>query len=110
MESTYDSRNLEEELKDKSTDSDRIKAIKELKHEVMNYGGHPNDWEDGITFVHESYFTEYCEELAYDCGYLENLRREENPIAYCIDWDKWARDCSVDYTQVEFEGETYLYR
>jgi|TARA_Y100000033_G_scaffold22396_1_gene21154 hypothetical protein len=105
-----DSRYLEDELNNKSTDSDRIKAIKELKYEVVNDGGNPDDWECGIIFIHEDDFTEYCEELAYDCGYLENLRREENPLAYCVDWDKWARDCAVNYAQIEFEGKTYLYR
>ena len=105
---TLDSRDLEEELKDKRTDSDRIKAIKTLKDEVVSFS--PNDWEYGITFIHEDDFTDYCEELAYDCGYLENLRREENPLAYCVDWDKWARDCAVNYAQIEFEGKTYLYR
>jgi hypothetical protein len=105
-----DSRDLEDELKDNRSDSDRIKAIKQLKDEVINDGGHPNDWGDGITFIHEDDFTDYCEELAYEVGYLEDLRKETNPLSYCIDWDKWARDCKNDYAEIEFEGQTYLYR
>jgi hypothetical protein len=105
-----DSRDLEIELKDKSTDSDRRKAIKELKYEVVNDGGNPDDWKYGITFIHEDDFTDYCEELAYDCGFLGSKWKGGNPLDYCVDWDKWARDCRNEYAEIEFENQIYLYR
>ena len=104
-----DSRDLEEELNDKRTDSDRIKAIKKLKYEIINERL-ASDWEYGIIFIHEDDYTDYCEELAYDCGYLENLKREQNPLSFCVDWDKWASYLRHDYSEIEFENETYLYR
>lgn len=58
------------------------------------------------TGIPEWEFEDYCQDLAEDCGYVDN----DSPLRYYVDWEKWARDCKVDYTEVTFDGSTYLVR
>ena len=73
MSDIFDSRDLLDELKtlDKEYDEERIEAIKELIEEVGK-----DNFDMGVTFIRENYWVQYCEDLAYDCGYLD---RQENP-------------------------------
>ena len=109
MKETLDSRDLEEELQElleqkennEEIDEDRLKALQELKEECLNYG-----WEYGIIFIYEHYFEDYAEELFNEC-YAHNI--PEN-LKHYIDYKKFSEDLEQDYTEVAFEGETYLYR
>ena len=66
------------------------------------------DWSCGETLIHEDYFTEYCKELTHDIGaYDSNL---PSYIENNIDWDGVADDLKVDYTDIDFDGETYYIR
>ena len=66
------------------------------------------DWQYGTTLIRESYFTEYCRDLVADLGYLsDNLPPF---IGDNIDWDGVADDLKMDYTEVDFDGVTYLVR
>lgn len=64
------------------------------------------DWYAGIPLIHENYFTDYVEELLKDCGELPR----ELPSYIAIDWEKTADNVRVDYTDVDFDGQTYLTR
>ena len=66
------------------------------------------EWEDGASFIHERYFTEYAEELASDITDYDP-RNCSWPYT-CIDWDKAASDLQMDYTEVDFQGHTYYVR
>lgn len=111
MADYLDSRNLEEELNElleakenkEDYDEERLKALEELKEECEHYG-----WNDGIIFIPESEWEDYCEEFAYDCGYLD--RHNNNPLSYCIDWSQWAESMTQDYSTVDFDGDTYYWR
>jgi hypothetical protein len=104
--SILDSRDLEEELNNPDTDEERKKAIQELKKETENYG-----WEDGICFVSEMEWRDYCQNFAEDVGYLESsINGHTNPLHYCIDWDEWSNKMAMDYSQSDFEGTTYYWR
>lgn len=83
------------------SNSERIAAIRDLKDEI--YG-----WEDGVTFVKDSYFEEYAEELAEDLGITSS--KFQNWPYNCIDWSNAADQLKDDYSSVEFDGETYWYR
>lgn len=67
-----------------------------------------SDWTYGEALIRESYFTEYCEELCKDIGELPS----ELPwyIANHIDWDGVAREIQADYSEVDFDGVSYLIR
>ena len=101
---SFDSRDLEEELNNKETDKERMEAIKELKEETENYG-----WDHGIYFIPEENWEEYCQDFAYDCGYLDR-HNEFSPLESCIDWKKWSDLMAMDYSTVTFEGNDYYYR
>jgi len=108
MSDILDSRDLLEELKtldeEDSYDKERIEMIDDLKEEVGK-----DNFEMGVTFIRENYWVEYCEELAYDCGYVSS-RDEYNPISNHIDWQGWADAVEMDYSQSDFDGDTYIWR
>ncbi len=83
--------------------SDRITAIRDLKNE-FNF----REWNNGKTFVKDSYFEEFAREEAENIGAF-NARENSWPYN-CIDWQRAAEELQYDYTSVEFDGETYWYR
>lgn len=78
-------------------------ALKALADEAEGYA---DDWRHGATLIRETYFTDYCKELCRDIGDLP----KDVPRYIEIDWDATANNLRVDYTEVEFNGETYLIR
>jgi len=64
------------------------------------------DFEDGMTFIADRYFTEYVEELVSEIGDLPR----EVPGYIVIDWDATADNIRQDYADVEFFGTTYWVR
>lgn len=64
------------------------------------------EFRDGETLVHYDYFTQYVEEFVQDIGALpSNL-----PHWIDIDWESTAANVMGDYTEANFDGETYLIR
>jgi len=85
--------NLQDELTDLKEESE---SILELHEECENYAR-------GGSLINESYFTEYCEEFAYDCG---EISRDSSMSQY-VDWDRYAEDSKMDYTTITFEGTDF---
>jgi hypothetical protein len=106
MSDILDSRDLLDELKtlDKEDDEERIEAIEELIEEVGR-----DNFDMGVTFIRENYWVSYCEDLAYDCGFLDR-QDDTNPLHYHIDWQGWADAVAMDYDQIEFDGDDYYWR
>ena len=108
MSDIIDSRDLLEELEtldeEDSYDKERIEMIDDLKEEVGK-----DNFEMGVTFIRENYWVQYCEDLAYDCGYMDR-QDDNNPLQYHIDWQGWADAVEMDYNQTEFDGDTYYWR
>ena len=109
MSDILDSRDLLDELKtlDKEDDEERIEAIEELIEEVGK-----EDFEFGVTFIRENFWVEYCEDFAYECGYLDSPygASDTNPLWYHIDWESWADSMAQDYDQIKFDGDNYYWR
>jgi len=107
MSDVLDSRDLLDELKtlDKIDDIERIAAIEELIEEVGR-----DNFEMGVAFIRENYWQEYCEDIAYEFGYLDGSPSGYNPISNHIDWEGWADAVAMDYSQTEFNGDTYHWR
>jgi hypothetical protein len=66
-----------------------------------------SDWPYGETFIRDSYFEEYAQELADDIGAIDSDASWPNT---CIDWERAARELQQDYTSYEFDGVTYWAR
>ena len=84
---------------------EEYEALKALCEDGESYA---SDWNYGATLIHEDYFTEYAEELCREIGDIPNDLPDY--IACNIDWDGVAQDLKVDYTEVDFDGQTYLVR
>jgi len=79
-----------------------LKSLRELTAEAEGY----SDWHHGETLIRESYFTEYQQEMCDDCGYIT----KDFPTWIVIDWEATSNNLRHDYTEVEFDGVTYLIR
>lgn len=64
------------------------------------------DWIYGAILIRETYFVGYCQGLCQDIGDLP----KEIPAYLVIDWDKTADNIRVDYSEIDFDGVTYLVR
>lgn len=116
MIESLDTRNLQEELKELENEAqqaryedeepsadtiERISALTELRDDIGS------EWKYGVQLIREDCFEEYAQELAEDLGLIS---RDMDWPSYCIDWERAARDLQMDYTSVEFDGFTWLYR
>ena len=82
---------------------EELQTLVDLQEEAE---GSP-DWEHGEALIRESYFQDYAQELAEDCGMVPETNQW--PL-YCIDWERAARELKMDYTSVDFDGIEYLIR
>lgn len=85
---------------DNSDDFEHIEEIDELEDEISEFSF-------GETLIPDDDFTEYCKDIVNDCY---NLRDVPGFIEYNINWKGVASDLSVDYTNVTYQGESYLVR
>ncbi len=93
-----------EALKDWDCDNKaELDALQALNDEAEGYA---EDWKYGATLVHADYFTAYCQEVLDDIGDLP----KDLPHYIVIDWDATADNLKVDYTEVDFDGQTYFVR
>ena len=60
-----------------------------------------------VTLIRDSYFRDYAEELADDCGLIP--KNAQWPMT-CIDWERAARELRYDYSGVDIDGATYWTR
>lgn len=83
---------------------DELAALEAFAKEGEDYAP---DWSHGESCIRESYFTEYAEELANDIGAVNSDAGWPNNF---IDWEKAAEALKMDYTEIDFDGVTYLIR
>lgn len=91
-----------------SDDAAELALKLSLMSDLAGYGGDEQwrgEWYP-ITLIPDDEFTDYCEELVSDIGGLPR----DIPGYLVIDWKATANNLRVDYSEVEYEGETYLYR
>jgi len=80
-----------------------FRALTALQEDAKEYA---EDWQDGVTLIRDSYFTDYAEELCKDIGDLP----KDIPWYIEIDWEKTAGHIQQDYTEVDFNGVSYWVR
>ncbi len=88
------------ELSDDTDDVEERTQLLALQEEAEDYAP---DWKYGVTLIRESYFVEYCQQSLEVSGY-------DLPHYIVIDWEATADNIRVDYTEVDFDGVTYLVR
>lgn len=86
---------------------DELAALQVVLSELKGNGGDEHwrgDWYP-VMLIRGSYFDDYAQELAADCG--------DYPKRWpytCIDWVQAARELQMDYTSTEIDGVTFWYR
>ncbi len=108
---TLDSRDIQERIdflesmEDELDEDDKqeLDMLRNFKSEVYD----DSEWEDGILFINDRYFEDYAKELAEDVG---AIGRDTQWPATHINWEDAADELRVDYTDIELDGHTYLYR
>lgn len=105
---TIDSRNIIEAIEDLEGDTD-VGAIEQLRvlTALADEASSSPDWEYGETLIRDSYFKEYAQELADDCGMVPDDAKW--PLTH-IDWDAAADELKQDYFSVDFSGVEYWIR
>jgi hypothetical protein len=89
---------------------DEMRTLRELMSDVEGMGG-DEQWRGAwypITFVRDSYWMDYAQELAEDIGAIPDANAAW-PL-YAIDWELAARDLQMDYSSVELDGVTFWTR
>ena len=87
----------------KEENQEEIDALTALKDYCWDCG-----WRYGIAFVAEEDFEEYAQDLASDL-YGEEIRNAHWPFD-CIDWEQAADALRQDYSAIDYQGTTYLFR
>ena len=96
--------NAVEELEKLEADFDEDEQ-KELA-ELESLSEEIYEWNDGAAMIPESEFVDYCQQLLEDIGDLP----KDLPGYIAIDWDRTADNLRADYSEVEYQGTTYLVR
>ena len=91
---------VQEWKEDNSDDFDHIEEIDELEEEI-------SEFIYGETLIPEDDFKEYCEDFVNDCY---NLGDVPDFVKYNINWEGVASDLGVDYSNVTYQGESFLVR
>lgn len=98
---------IEAELED--TDPNEIVRgdLEEELSEIREIEDNISEFPYGETLIREDYFTEYAQQLAEDIGAINP--DAQWPLTY-IDWERAADALKMDYTTVEYRGNTYYAR
>ena len=84
-------------------------AMRAFIEQFRGYGG-DHEWENSwfpVTFIRDSYFEDYAEELAEEIGAIP--KESAWPTSH-IDWKAAARALQWDYTSGEYNDVTYWAR
>lgn len=89
--------------------TEELETLKAILEDLKGYGGDEQwrgDWYP-VTLIRDSYFQDYAQELAEDCGMVNTDAKWPNN---CIDWERAASELQIDYSTIEIDGVTYWYR
>lgn len=90
-------------------DPEELAMLEGILSALAGYSGDEKfegDWYP-VQLIAESYFQEYAQDLAEDCGMVDTSARW--PMT-CIDWEQAARELQMDYIPIIIYGSTYWYR
>ena len=83
--------------------------MRELEALVSECEGYVPDWTYGVELVHEDNFQDHIEGIIDECYDLP--QSSEWPFRHLtLDLEAASKEARQDYTEVAFDGETYLVR
>lgn len=82
--------------------SEELAALKALVDECEGV----SDWTHGAALIRRTYWVEYVRDMLNDCGEIP----KDLPSYIVIDWEETAGNIEGDYSEVDFDGVTYLVR
>lgn len=88
---------------------EELGMLEGILSELAGYGGDEEfegDWYP-LGLVADSYFQEYAQDLAEDCGMVDT---SASWPMNCIDWEQAARELQMDYSYILIHDSTYWYR
>lgn len=96
-----DEHHFKEEWIIATNDGEEYKNIQNLKNELGRL------FKDGTELIHQGNFEDHARQLAEDIGAID--RNASWPCNF-IDWERAADCLMMDYSSVDYDGETYYYR
>ena len=96
----FEEEEIESWKQDWQEEINQITCIDEIEDEIGS------EFDFGVTLIPEDDFTDYVEDFLKDCGYISY----DFPSWIEIDWEATAENVKQDYSELEYEGETYFYR
>lgn len=90
-------------------DEDEVEELDALTDLAAVASNCADDWEYGEELISESYFVEYAQELAASITHDREDITSSWPYNH-IDWDEAAEELKQDYSEVEFDRQTYYIR
>ena len=96
----FEEEEIESWKQDWQEEIDQITCIDEVEDEIGS------EFDFGVTLIPEDDFTDYVEDLLKGCGYIS----DDLPSWVEIDWESTAENVKQDYSELEYEGESYFYR
>lgn len=88
---------------------EELDMLEAILSELAGHGGDEvfEGYRYPVHLIAESYFQEYAQDLAEDCGMVDtNARWPMN----CIDWEQAACELQMDCNSIEIRDTTYWYR
>ena len=99
-------KNLTQTLSLHEEDLDDLQqALNPLRAVVEEAEGYAPDWQHGATLINDDYFVEYAQQVAEEVSGVS----DEWPGSF-IYWEAAADALKMDYTSVDFEGNTFWIR
>ena len=86
---------------DESEEGEELLALKALAEQGEDYAP---DWKYGAQLIHEDYFETAMDEMLEDCGDIP--RDLPSYLTITVDYDALKQD----YTELDFDGQTYYIR
>lgn len=87
-------------------DAIMLRALEAFRATVAGFVG-DGRWMHGLPLIVESEFRDYVRDYNKDC--LPDVDWTVSPFSH-VDWDAVAKEERSDYGEVEFNGETILYK
>jgi hypothetical protein len=82
-------------------EAQELEAIEDLEGQIGELTRHSG------TLIHEDNFEDHARELAESTG---AIGRNPGWPLHCIDWGQAAEELRMDYTEVTYDGVTYLHQ
>jgi hypothetical protein len=87
-------------------EDEELTALRKLRNQLESMLGNGYAERNNKVIVRETYFEEYAREEAYDMG----GGAWEGSVDSHVDWEGYANAVRQDWSDVDFDGTTYLVR